>query len=130
MCQHLIIPFLRIELIFFFFVNKEFSRKSQIDIRYQISKVICQRIVFMKKVTRIVFSSLERHYLSFAFYYFLAPGSSDVPMDTTSDTVPMETESSNNGSGVTITGWTCPHCTFINKSAVSNVCDMCGLPRN
>jgi len=59
-----------------------------------------------------------------------APGSSDVPMDTTSDAVPMETESSNNGSGVTITGWTCPHCTFINKSAVSNACNMCGLPRN
>ena len=65
------------------------------------------------------------------FFFLSAPGSSDVPMDTSSDAVPMETESSNNDVGsVTITGWTCPHCTFINKSAVTNACDMCGLPRS
>jgi len=38
--------------------------------------------------------------------------------------VPMETDS------VTITGWTCRHCTFINTKPNSDTCDICTLPRN
>jgi len=53
-----------------------------------------------------------------------APMATDSPMDG-SDAVPMETDNS-----VTITGWTCPHCTFINKNPTSDTCDMCTLPKS
>ena len=90
----------------------------------------CESQVWSKKHFCIFIFLFSTKYNTIITHFPCVLTAPDIPMDTTDD-VPMETDSSNgNGSGVSITGWTCAHCTFINKSPVSDVCDMCGLPKN